>query len=102
MVKKILDIGAYPVLDTTCDRIPLHYAAARGSVQVYKVLLEHKSTFNIGVKDKERYTALHYAIIKKHQDMVGLLLRHYKEAGLNEELERARHFEKEVQNGYYL
>lgn len=90
LVKQMLDAGADPGLTTIWGHTPLHYAATKGFVEVCMVLLARKSTFNIGAEDERRETALDYAVINKHQDIVDLLSSHYEEAGLNEELEKAR------------
>ncbi|KAL8919662.1 MAG: hypothetical protein Q9172_004884 [Xanthocarpia lactea] len=55
------------------DQLPLHRAAAVGSVPMVKLLLENKSPLN--ATDVAKYTALHHAISEGHGDTALVLLR---------------------------
>ncbi|MCJ1269164.1 hypothetical protein MMC22_009053 [Lobaria immixta] len=54
-------------------QLPLHRAAAIGSVPFLKLLLEHKSPIN--TSDVAGFTALHHAISEGHGDAALVLLK---------------------------
>ena len=53
--------------------MPLHRAAAIGSVPIVKLLLDNKSPLN--ATDVSGYTALHHAIAEGHGDTALVLLK---------------------------
>ena len=54
---------------------PLFYAVKNENFDILKVLLKQKS-LNLDQKDKDRNTALHYAVIKKKLEAIDLLVEH--------------------------
>ncbi|EMD97760.1 hypothetical protein COCC4DRAFT_73977 [Bipolaris maydis ATCC 48331] len=86
----------YP--DTT---IPLHHAAAMGSIGICKVLVGRGGEFDMGAEDFNQRTALDYAVIRKHQEVVDLLTDCYLEAGLNEKVAKAHRIAAAVRDGTY-
>jgi hypothetical protein len=99
LMPKVLEVGANPGLETIYGSLPLHYAAASGSVERCKYLMEYE--FKIGAEDNGQRTALDYAIIKKHEDVVDLLTDRYLKAGLGEALAKAGRIATAVKEGTY-
>jgi len=107
-VEGFLNERADPGLATICGSLPLHYAAARGSINICKLLLAHKKRFDIKAVDCAGNSVLDYAMGKKHQDVVDLLSAKYMaEDRENQELERSRSLEAgivnhQVQGSYFV
>ena len=58
---------------------PLHYAARNGKLQVVQWLVEREA--DVAAKDSdERWTALHFAAMEEHTDVVALLLDNMDDA----------------------
>lgn len=55
------------------DRMPIHYAAESGQVEVIQLLLNAGSMVN--VSDSDNITPLHLAVSRGHEDAVELLLK---------------------------
>lgn len=66
---------------------PLHYAAAQGSVEVMKMLIEHEAEINL--QDSKGWTPLHYTAQLNREDCARLLLQ--KNASLYSEDRRSDH-----------
>jgi len=93
-VEILLEEKADPGLATIYGSLPLHYAAAKGSVEICELLLMHKARFDIKAVDSAGKTALDYANEKRHQKVVDLLSAEYAAADREEEeLRRARSLE---------
>lgn len=54
-------------------QLPLHRAAAVGSIPIMKACLEHRSPLN--ATDMDGYTALHHAIAEGRGDAAGFLIK---------------------------
>ena len=90
-VRWLLEEEADPGLTTIYGSLPLHYAAAKGSIDICQLLLSHKTRFDIKAKDCAGKTALDYAREYERQDVVNLLSAEYVAAYLeDDELRRAR------------
>ncbi|KAH6639525.1 ankyrin repeat-containing domain protein [Boeremia exigua] len=72
-VRLLLQEGASPGVITVYGSLPLHYAAAQGSVSICKLLLQHENEFDIEAKDCAGKTAKHYAQLWGHRDVSDLL-----------------------------
>lgn len=72
-MKLLLEHGASARAKDRRGQLPLHRAAAVGSVPIVKVLLENKSPVN--ASDVDGMTALHHAISEGHGDVAVELLR---------------------------
>jgi hypothetical protein len=92
-VEIFLEQQADPGLATVYGSLPLHYAAATGSIDICKQLLAHKTRFDIKAKDFMGKTALDWAEEKRHQDVVDLLSAEYAAADREEEMRRSSGFE---------
>jgi len=106
-IEILLEEEADPGLTTIYGSLPLHYAAAKGSVHICEQLLAHKARFDIQAKDCVGKTALDYAREKKRQGVVDLLSAEYAVADQAlEGLERARSlltgFDNHEVQGSYL
>jgi len=107
-VVRLLEENADPGLSTMYGSLPLHYAAAKGSIDICQLLLSHKTRFDIKAEDCVGKTALDYARENEHQDVVNLLSAEYAAADQAlEELERARSLQAglenhEVQGSYFV
>ena len=66
----VLDVNAQDEL----GRSALHWAAARGEVECAKQLAHHPSTKPI-LQDEDGMTPLHEAVIRRHKDVVEVLLQ---------------------------
>ncbi|KAH0603673.1 uncharacterized protein H6S33_007332 [Morchella sextelata] len=64
---------ASPRIPDTHSQLPLHRAAAVGSLPMVKLLLDHNSPLNSS--DRSGFTALHHAIAEGHGDVAIELLR---------------------------
>eukprot|EP00192_Tetraselmis_astigmatica_P003489 CAMPEP_0117675654 /NCGR_PEP_ID=MMETSP0804-20121206/15730_1 /TAXON_ID=1074897 /ORGANISM="Tetraselmis astigmatica, Strain CCMP880" /LENGTH=579 /DNA_ID=CAMNT_0005484691 /DNA_START=367 /DNA_END=2106 /DNA_ORIENTATION=+ len=77
VVKLLLDNGA--ILNPfrkdkhNLNHTPLHWAAAKGNVEVCNALL--KAGQEINTVDKRNWTALHWAVEKGHSEVTALLLK---------------------------
>lgn len=98
-VRFLLEEEADPALATIYGSLPLHYAAAEGSIDICQLLLSHKTKFDIKAMDSAGKTALDYARDKKHQDVTDLLSAEYVVADQAlVELERVRR----LQGAYFI
>jgi ankyrin repeat protein len=64
IIKLLLDHGADRSAKDLYGRLPVHFAAANGNVEMFSLLLHQKSDLN--AKDEEGKTPLHYAIYSYH------------------------------------
>ncbi|KAI4950552.1 hypothetical protein J4E91_004437 [Alternaria rosae] len=76
-VVRLLEEKADPGLSTIYGSLPLHYAAATGSLEICKLLLMHKTEFDIKAADNASNTALDWAKEKGHYEVVELLSIQY-------------------------
>jgi len=98
-VRWLLEEEADPGLTTMYGSLPLHYAAAKGSIDICQLLLSHKTKFDIKAKDCVYKTPLDYARGKGHYEVVKLLSAEYAAADQAlEELER----ERSLQGSYFV
>jgi hypothetical protein len=65
-VKLLLESGADPSACTTAGSLPLHYAAANGSLALCHLLLERKSDFDAEQRDNAGLSAADYALSFGH------------------------------------
>ena len=74
-VQHLLSNGANPALTTVYGSLPIHYAAARGSLGICKLLLSHLVLgYDINEAVLEGNTALYYAVNSKNEGLVEFLL----------------------------
>lgn len=76
-VERLLEEKADPGLSSIYGSLPLHYAAATGSLEICKLLLMHKKKFDIKAVDNAGNTALDWAKEKGHYEVVELLSIQY-------------------------
>lgn len=100
-MQKVLEAGPDLGLATIYGTIPLHRAAANGSIELCKALVERGGKFDVGAEDCDKRTALDHAVVKKHQDVVNLLTDCYIEAGLEEKVAKALRIATAVREGTY-
>jgi hypothetical protein len=74
-VKIALESGADPSNATIFGHLPLHYAAQRGNLKIFELLLEHKEQFDVSQEDKFSQTALRYARYEGHTEIEELLIQ---------------------------
>ena len=67
---RIVDVNQRSVIDDTM----LHIASRNAAIEDVLLLLEHRA--NINIQGDLGYTALHYACMKGHLDVVKLLLKY--------------------------
>jgi hypothetical protein len=72
-VKTLLECEADPSLRTAWHSLPLHFAAAKGSFAICKLLLEYRNQIDIDGFDKIGMTARSYARNKGHTSVQALL-----------------------------
>ncbi|KAL8781654.1 MAG: hypothetical protein Q9213_005919 [Squamulea squamosa] len=73
VARKLISHKASARVKDKREQLPLHRAAAVGSVPMVKLLLENKSPLN--ATDVANYTALHHAISEGHGDTALVLLK---------------------------
>ncbi|KAJ6284513.1 hypothetical protein J3E71DRAFT_265390, partial [Bipolaris maydis] len=100
-IQRVLELGPDLGLATVYRTIPLHHAAAMGSIGICKVLVGRGGEFDMGAEGFNQRTALDYAVIRKHQEVVDLLTDCYLEAGLNEKVAKAHRIAAAVRDGTY-
>ena len=71
-VKELLERGANPNAKDGDEETPLHYAAAKGSVDIAKLLIDKGA--NVNAKSVDGFTPLHVAAMKGNLPVVELLL----------------------------
>jgi len=76
-VERLLEEKANPGLSTIYGSLPLHYAATTGSLEICKLLLMHKTKFDMKAMDNAGNTALDWAKEKGHYEVVELLSIQY-------------------------
>jgi hypothetical protein len=72
-VEKLLALGAKPGLATIYGSLPIHYAAALGSLDICHNLLAYKMSFDASAKDCNGETAFSYAVTHGHREVQELL-----------------------------
>ena len=72
VTQTLLARGASPRIKDRLARLPLHRAAAVGSLPTLKLLLAAKSPVNAA--DRDGFTALHHAVAEGHGDVAVWLL----------------------------
>jgi len=72
-IRKLIAKGATSRVKDKRQQLPLHRAAAVGSIPMMKLLLENKSPIN--ATDIDSMTALHHAISEGHGDGAVFLLK---------------------------
>lgn len=100
-IHKVLKAGASSGISTAYGTTPLHHAAANGSVQICKLLIEHGCKSYMEARDFSERTALDYAVIGERQKTVDLLTDLYIEAGLEVEMAKAHRIAVAVREGTY-
>lgn len=75
-VRRLLEKGADPSLQTAYGSLPLHYAAAVGHVQITLMLLDGGAATAANMLDCRNNTALYYACNFRNIDLVNLLLKY--------------------------
>ncbi|KAL8649274.1 MAG: hypothetical protein Q9226_005649 [Calogaya cf. arnoldii] len=73
VARKLISRNASARIKDKREQLPLHRAAAVGSVPMVKLLLDNKSPLN--ATDIAKYTALHHAILEGHGDTALVLLK---------------------------
>ncbi|KAF1839141.1 ankyrin [Decorospora gaudefroyi] len=81
-VEKLLEMGVDRGTKTVYGHTPLHFAAANGSKDICQKLLAYKNRLDIRAGDRNKKTALDYAMMKNHTPVVDLLFPIYLEDGL--------------------
>jgi hypothetical protein len=98
-VEILLEQQADPGLATMYGSLPLHYAAAMGSIDICTKLLAHKTRFDIKAKDYMAMTALDWAMEMGCHEVVELLSAEYASVdNANEEQRKESSFESEVEH----
>lgn len=75
-VRKLLEKGADPSLQTAYGSLPLHYAAAVGHVEITRMLLDDGAAIAANTLDCRNNTAMYYACRFRNIDLVHLLLEY--------------------------
>lgn len=74
-VRNLLASGADTGLITVYGSLPLHYAAARGSLSICGLLLSMRGlSYDVNLPDSQDNTALYYAVNSKNVELVRFLL----------------------------
>jgi hypothetical protein len=76
-VEKLLALGAKPGLATIYGSLPIHYAAALGSLEVCRSLLAYEMVFDASAKDCNGETPFSYAVTHGHPEVQELLKTHH-------------------------
>ncbi|XP_076458392.1 uncharacterized protein LOC143292094 [Babylonia areolata] len=85
LFRLLLERGADPFFrDASHQRNVLHWACLMGRVQQVRTLLrEVGGDVELGAKDKDMYTALHYAVMEGHMPVVILLVAAHRKFGVS-------------------
>jgi hypothetical protein len=75
-VEKLLALGAKPGLATIYGSLPIHYAAALGSLEICRKLLACRIRFDTSAEDCNGQTAFSYAGTHGHPEVQELLKAH--------------------------
>jgi ankyrin repeat protein len=80
VVEKLLAVGADATRKTVSDSLPLHYAAANGSLPICSMLLPVTGS-HVNDLDEMGLTALYYSVRNRYTSLVKLLLQPGQLAG---------------------
>jgi hypothetical protein len=72
-IEWLLSSGANPGAVTSYGSLPLHYAAANGSLSMCRMLLDYKVKFDINHRDSAGFSAIYYAELYKYKEITDLL-----------------------------
>ncbi|EUC50111.1 hypothetical protein COCMIDRAFT_32672 [Bipolaris oryzae ATCC 44560] len=101
LLQGALEAGANSGIATIHGTIPLHHAAANGSVDMCNILVKHGGKSDMEVEQCSKRTALGLAVVNKQDKVVDLLKDYYTHAGMKGEVARADRIAVAVREGKY-